>query len=337
MCPICLGDIENWDTLPYWRWDDVQGDYVTINIPSGASKVQRARLTHAAYVRCPHSDEAEVAHYLPARYGQFGEPVLLGFVGVTQSGKTHLLASMIGSIGDLMRYGVSVQPLDQATHQRFWEKAVRPLIADDEVLPGTPDDASTTLADAFIVQHGNGPERVVALFDVSGGNLAQSGEGKEFLWITNGLFFVVDPGNLDSSKAGDVTFSNVLGIVRKRDDAAVSAAIVLNKADKKRFDEPVARWLRTADGTLDPVEFLRESADVYAYIEDRAPALTEPYRACEKATLHVASPTGGAGDDEGEGSKFPRGVTPQRVLRPLVAMLAMTGVITGRQAEEIGV
>jgi hypothetical protein len=117
----------------------------------------------------------------------------------------------------------------------------------------------------------------------------------------------------------------------------VSAAIVLNKADKVRFDEPIARWLGAGEGTLEPVDFLRESADVYAYLDERgALALTEPYQACQKATLHVASPTGGAQEGEDKTSKYPRGVTPLRVLRPLIAMLAMTGVLTGAQAEQIG-
>ena len=84
------------------------------------------------------------------------------------------------------------------------------------------------------------------------------------------------------------------------------------------------------------MEFLRESADVYAYLDARnALAMAEPYEVCDKATLHVASPTGGA--DTGEGGVYPRGVTPRRVLRPLVAMLAMTGVLTGPEAERVGV
>jgi hypothetical protein len=76
---------------------------------------------------------------------------------------------------------------------------------------------------------------------------------------------------------------------------------------------------------------------VYSYLERRdADVLIEPYRVCQKATLHVASSTGGAKDGEDKSSKYPRGVTPLRVLRPLVAMLAMTGVLTAPQAETIG-
>ena len=342
MCPICLGDIPDWSALDYWRWDATigEGEYVRIDIPPDLNPTQRARFTHGAFVRCPAStDLTTVAHYLPARYGRFGDPVLLGFVGLTQSGKTHLLASMIGEISGLSGYGMDVTELDRATHHDFLEKSVKPLIAGNEVLPGTPDDASTTLTDAFIVRQASGLERVVALFDVSGGDLARRDSTKEFLWIADGLFFVIDPDHITASKVGDETFSNVLDIMSQRPNKdPAAAAIVLNKADKARFEDPIARWLRAGNGTLDPTEFLRESADVYAYLEEhQAMELTKPYQACRKATFHVASPTGSAQEGVDKASKYPRGVTPLRVLRPLVAMLAMTGVLTGSQADQIGV
>lgn len=342
MCPMCLGGIPDWASLDYWRWDPDRTDYEKIAIPRDASPVQRVRYQHGAYVRCPWSKD-ESAHYLPAQYGRYGKPVLLGFVGLTQSGKTHLLTAMIGEISRLRDYRISCKALDPAIHNRFMDGSVRPLLMENKVLPGTPDDATTVLADAFIVQHDNNPERVVALFDVSGGDLAQRNKMmREFLYIADGLFFVIDPEHITASRVGDDTFSNVLDVVRdvSRENARhdpVSAAVVLNKADKARFDEPIARWLGAGEGTLDPADFLRESADVYAYLDARgALALTEPYQVCQKATLHVASPTGGTQDGEDKTSKYPRGVTPLRVLRPLIAMLAMTGVLTGAHAEQIG-
>jgi hypothetical protein len=341
LCPVCLHEIQDWGSLTYWHYTS-DGDYEEIRIPPDASRAQRERRLHGAYVRCPSTkdDAAAVHHYLPANYAQFGEPVLLGFVGLTQSGKSHLLAAMIGEIGRLSEYRIDAHPLDPAAHHHFVESSVKPLMARNEVLPGTPDDATTTIADAFVMRHGNGPERVVALFDVSGGILAQVRDPREFLWIANGLFFVIDPDKVKSSRAGDETFTNVLNIVRARSDRdKVSAAIVLNKADKVRFEEPVSRWLlRSGDGEVDPESFLRESADVFAYLERLAPGvLTEPYQACRKATLHVASPTGGNQEGDDRAGTYPRGVTPLGVLRPLIAMLAMTGVLTGQQAEMIGV
>lgn len=343
MCPMCLSEIPGWKSLDYWRWDHDRADYVKIDIPPDASPVQRVRYQHAAYVRCPSSQD-DSAHYLPAQYGRYGKPVLLGFVGLTKSGKTHLLTTMIGEMSRLRDYQIHCAPLDPATHNTFMDGSVKPLLRDNQVLPGTPDDASTVLADAFIIRHDDGPERVVALFDVSGGDLARRDRMmREFLYIADGLFFVIDPEHIHASRVGDDTFSNVLDVVRDvmREGAKpepVSAAVVLNKADKARFDEPVARWLHAGDGTLDPTEFLQESADVYAYLDARrALALTEPYQVCQKATFHVASPTGGALEGEDKNSKYPRGVTPLRVLRPLIAMLAMTGVLTGEHAKQIGV
>jgi hypothetical protein len=340
-CPVCLTPIPDWDTRGFWEYHNDKDDYVEIRIPPDATAVQRTRYMLGAYVRCPSTedDQTAVHHYLPARYAQFGAPVLLGFVGLTESGKSHLLASMVAEISRLSEHRIEVQALDPALHHQFVERAVKPLIARSEVLPGTPDDKSTTLADAFIVRHGGGPERVVALFDVSGGILAQAGTKREFLFVANGLFFVVDPEKIRTSRAGDDTFTNVLTIVRAREDRdAVSAVIVLNKADKIRFEEPASRWLRSEDLSVNPETFLRESADVYAYLERGAPGvLTEPYQVCRRATLHVASATGGSQEGEDKGSKYPRGVTPARVLRPMIAMLAMTGVLTGPQAEKIGV
>jgi hypothetical protein len=334
---MCLGDIPDWSSLDYWRWDPDWTDYEKIDIPPDASPVQRARHQHRAYVRCPWSTD-ESAHYLPAQWGRYGKPVVLGFVGLTNSGKTHLLTAMIGEIGRLRRHQISCKALDPATHDRFMDGWVRPLLMENRVLPGTPDDGTTVLADAFIVQHEDNPERVVALFDISGGELAARDRAKEFLWIADGFFFIIDPDHLEmTSKTGDATFDNVLDIVHDRPQRIPAAVIVLNKADKICYEEPVARWLDAGTGTLDPVDFLRESADVYAYLNGRAAAkLTAPYRDYPKATLHIASPTGGAAEGVDRTAVYPRGVTPLRVLRPLIAMLAMTGVISGPVAEQIG-
>lgn len=339
MCPVCLADINDWDTQDYYRPNpvpDAADEWEKIEIPADLSAAQRSRYQYNAYVRCEKGTQGP--HHLPARYGQFGEPVLLGFVGLTESGKSHLLTSMIGRIEALSQYEITVAPLDPPMHKRFIDSAVEPLITKGVPVPGTRDQ-ETAMRDAFIVRYRNGPERVVALFDVSGGDLADTGMGREFLWIADGLFFVIDPDHIARSKVGDVTFGNVLSIVRARDKPGPKgAAIILNKADKGRFEEPAARWLRSGEGVLDPVDFLRESADVYAYLQrNDALALAAPYEAamCEKVTFHVASPTGGPKDLEE--NVYTRGVAPTRVLRPLLAMLAMTGVLTDPQAELIGV
>ena len=146
-------------------------------------------------------------------------------------------------------------------------------------------------------------------------------------------------------KARGRTFSNVLDVVRKRVPASgpVSAADGPQQgrhgsASRNRLTAgsvPVRAACLPAEA-LAPLEFLRESADVYAYLgrerwarDDRTPT-----RCATRPPCTSPRPTGGA--DTGEGGVYPRGVTPRRVLRPLVAMLAMTGVLTGPEGRESG-
>ena len=338
ICPICLQDIKDWESLPRWHWDSGQNQYVKLEISADASEPHRNRERRAALVRCP--DQLHVMqneHYLPAEYGQLGPPVVLGFVGLTRSGKSHLLAAMVGAIqrGDLRNYGIDSYPLDYARHKVFLEEYVWPLLEEHRVIPGT-QEGIVTFADAFVITPASGPKRPVALFDVAGGELTKVDDTKRFLDIADGLFFVVDPAELKANGRGDETFNTILDLLKptSRLHDRVSAAIVLNKADMVRFEEPAARLLRSDSKNLDAAEFLSESADVYAFLSDQgAVAWARPYAECAKATLHVASPTGGAA----EGDAYPRGVTPRRVLRPLVAMLAMTGVLTGGEAERVGI
>ena len=341
VCPVCLTEIDNWAGLPHWRWDSVMDSYVELKIPGDASQHLRARLQRGAFVRCPDPHHVmQNEHYLPADYGVFGSPVVLGFIGVTRSGKSHLLTAMVGEIerGGLQEYGVSSRPLDHALHHRFLNGWVRPLMTEARVLPGTQEGV-VTFADAFLMRTAGGPDRAVALFDVAGGELAKVEDTKQFLDIADGLIFVVDPHQLSADGLGDDTFNTVLDLVKStgRLPDQLSAAIVLNKADTVRFEDPVALWLRRDSKLVDAAEFLQESADVYAFLYEKgAAAWTRPYRECAKATLHVASPTGGAGRER-DGGTYPRGVMPRRVLRPLVAILAMTGVLSGAEAEKVGV
>ena len=336
ICPICLQEIKDWDSLPRWQWDGRQ--YVELKIPAEASGPQRNRMERVALVCCP--DQLHVMqskHYLPAEYGRLGQPVVLGFVGLTRSGKSHLLAAMVGAIqrGDLRNYGIDSYPLDNALHKVFLNEHVWPLLDRDKVLPGT-QEGIVTFADAFVVTPPGGTKRPVALFDVAGGELTKVDDTKRFLDIADGLFFIVDPAELKPNGHGDETFNTVLDLMKgtPRLPDQVSAAVVLNKADLVRFEEPVARLLRSDVRKLDAAEFLSESTDVYAFLASKgAAAWARPYEECAKATLHVASPTGGAA----EGDVYPRHVTPRRVLRPLVAMLAMTGILTGAEAERVGI
>jgi hypothetical protein len=340
-CPLCLGDIRDWDQLKYWRWVPDPGEYVEVQLEPGLSDAQRKRLLRGAQVRCPNSSRS--AHYLPVNYGRYGEPVHLGFVGVSKSGKSHLLAAMVHAVeeGELEQYGITCSPLDHSRHRRFVKEWVNPLFDHNKKLRGTPESLDT-FVDAFLVSHNGGPQRPVVLFDVAGGLLSGLDDAApentpEFLSIASGLFFVIAPEHVTGRRSADEAFSNVIGTLQETDRTAeTSVAIILNKADMLRFEPRVARWLRAETDPLDPVELLRESADVYSFLQHRRATLTMPYKACARATLHVASPTGGS-DDGREDGIYPRGVTPRRVVNPLVAMLAMTGVLSGPEAQGVGI
>jgi hypothetical protein len=342
ICPICLTPIDNWDSLPRYRWDPQQEVFGELNIPAGVTGPLKIDMELGSSRRCPDTFSVmpDNEHYLPADYANFGTPVILGFVGLTGSGKTHLLTAMVGAMqAGLRHYGITSRALDPALHKRFEEERLRPLLNKNEVLPGTPEGL-VTFADAFLMQNGKEKPRPVVLFDVAGGDLADLEKRRKFFGIADGLFFIVDPSQIEADGIGDATFNNVLYLLKLygRLENQVSAAIILNKADLVRFDDPVTRWLRMDGVALDADEFLLESRDVYAYLYTRnAESWTAPYKECAKATLHVASPTGGVGESEGAGAVFPRGVAPRRVLRPMVAMLAMTGVLAGPEAEKVGI
>jgi len=280
--------------------------------------------------RCPNPTGDVAIHFLPAAYGQYGEPAVFGFIGATSSGKTHLLASMVGAIesGELHRYGLTAAPVDRGRHRTFMTDSVIPLLNSSTVLKATREGV-ITFADAFLVGQGAAEPRPIAIFDVAGEELRKVDDAKRFLNVATGFVFVVDPNQFGKSKLGDQTFNVVLEIlqsIRKLD--SVSAVVVLNKADQLKFDEPVALWLRRADNGLDTGMVVEESADVYAYLHSRgADAWARPFRECGNATLHFASATGVSKGDE-LATTYPRPVRPQRVLAPLLSLMAMAGVIT---------
>jgi hypothetical protein len=330
-CPICLSRID-WGDLTPFRLDETTGRYVELTIPEEASPEQRRRILRTVSWRCPNPGGEVGIHFLPEAYGQYGPPAVFGFIGASRSGKTHLLAAMIGAIerGELSGYGLTARPVDPGRHRRFVRGKVQPLLEKSAVL-GATEERIISFADAFLVGQGAAELRPVALFDVAGEELKEVDDAKRFLEIATGLIFVVDPDQFSDGDLGDQTFNAVLDILKSSEHLdSVSAAIVLNKSDQLRFDEPVAMWLRRADSGLDKEAILRESADVYAYLHSRkAGAWARPFRECGNATLHFASATGsGSTKPDSNGAGFyPRGVRPQRVLAPLLSLMVMTGVV----------
>ncbi|GAA3231047.1 hypothetical protein [Actinocorallia longicatena] len=332
-CPMCLTPL-SWEDARLYKFDDTVNDYVRLKLPPDAGEELRDRELRTAFVRCRTEESEGVFHYLPYAYGEYGPPAVFGFVGATSSGKTHLLTAMIAQLVRRgLGHGLTQEPIDLVRHQSLVDGQVKALIDDGKVLD-TTQRGENGFVDAFLIQENGKTPRPVALFDVSGGELTEIGKAKRFLSVADGLIFVVDAQGLDRTKLGDPTFNTVLNFLAPR-LSKVSAAVVLNKSDVLRFEDPAALWLRHEGRELDAELSLAESADVYAYLYERdAGAWIRPYRECKRATLHFASAVGSGAVSDG---RFVRGVEPQRVLAPLLSLMAMTGVLTTPEAKKIGI
>jgi hypothetical protein len=345
-CYHCLTRV-TWSEQQPLRYDPETNTMVPIDLSPQASPEARARALTNALVRCPGSTQ-EDPHHLPLNYGRYGPPVVVGLIGASSSGKTHLLSAMIQSLaeGQLHEYGIIAHPVDPHAHAEFLARCVDPLFLEGRELEPT-DERVVRFADAFVLRESGGEPRVVALFDVSGEELTGLHESKQFLYLADALVFVADPmifADPAKRSMGDPAFNRVLDLLQQNrgnaDVGAVHAATVLSKADLLRMEDPVASWLGVPVGT-DNELIVRESEDVYAYLlACQARPWLRPFQECHRATLHVASATGGSstgdpvtGDPSG---RFSRGVRPRRVLGPLLSVLAMTGVLTRPGAEAIG-
>ena len=97
---------------------------------------------------------------------------------------------------------------------------------------------------------------------------------------------------------------------------------------------PADKWLRRGtEVTLDASLIHAESRDAFAYLHQQgAVASLGPFEVFSRCTLHFVSASGG----DVSVDKFARGVRPTRVMQPLVAILAMAGVISGPEAGKVG-
>ncbi len=116
------------------------------------------------------------------------------------------------------------------------------------------------------------------------------------------------------------------------------AAIVVTKSDRLRYHPPVSRWLRQEPDRLaavDPDLVRQESRDVYAFLHQRQEyGVLAPFGVFDRCTLHFVSASGGEATPDT--CLFPRGFRPCRVLQPLLAILAMVGMLEGDQMRLVG-
>ena len=326
LCPICLHEFA-------WSEDDLYertpaGLYRPLEL-GNVSEARRTDLLRAAHVRCPAPvADPSLEHHLPYTYVRHGRPLVIGLVGGPETGKTHLLAAMIGAIeqGGLRPYGLTADAVDIERHAEYVDRYVRPLLVERRALARTQEGETAELADALLINDGE-HTTAVAFFDIAGELLRGiAHEATRFVPAVGALLFVVDAAT-KPARMGDESFRAVLDRLPKSGGRLdIPAAIVVTKSDGVRFQPPVDTWLYGAAERLDPRAVLEESRDVYAFLRRRgAQAWLSPYDKCRHCTLHFVSATGGAATD----GRFPRGVRPRRVLEPLVSLFAMTGVLRG--------
>jgi hypothetical protein len=378
LCPTCLREFD-WDADPT-LYERAAGDvYTPIPAAGDLPELLRKDRELDAWKKCPTQPrDGEKPHYLPVGYGQHGRPMVVAFVGALETGKSHLLATMVKEIGRgaLEALGARTDPLDHDVHDEYVATYVNPLFETCRSIPPNPrlrDAAEATFRDAFLVTYGP-VTRPVAFFDISGEDLAlKRARSNDFMLAVDALIFVIDPNpgrrrrsgpdpaadetvgddgpdRVGSTLLGDQAITRVVRRLQHHERGrSVPAAMAITKCDEQRFTEPVMRWLRRPGlSAFRPVTdpdlnlLWRESRDAYAFLYDREmhPWL-RPYSVFAQTTLHFVSATGSAGVDEQDEfgtptTRFLRGVVPQRVLDPLVAVLAMSGMF-GPAAQRVGV
>lgn len=343
-CPICMDSFAWPQNNVIWQYKQTEGEYREIDLSDITDPAKRNNLRRHGYLPCPNPSQDTPPHYLPATYHAYQQPLVVGLVGAPKSGKTHLLTAMIRAAhqGGLATHGIRVAPLDFRRHNQFRKSHIEPFERGEKLF-GT-DYGIIEYADTMLVS-GPGGTRPVTFFDVAGEdlqNVDDQGRNGRFLIGAGALIFV--HALEDEATAGSSEY-RVFSLALSRaevspDFTQLPATIVVTKADRLRYVPPADRWLRSSsqEGVLDAELMRAESRDVFAYLhhqQARTPlALFSTFNRC---TLHFVSASGGdASGDDPKNEKFERGIRPMRVLQPLIAILAMAGIITGPEAEKVG-
>ncbi|MFG2261814.1 hypothetical protein [Streptomyces sp. NPDC048720] len=354
LCPYCLETIQL--DLGALFVTDSRMQYQPLD-PAGINNpLRRHDIMRGAVQKCT-ADPDFPEHFIPVPYLTYGRPLTVAMVGQSSTGKSHLLTQMIAAVtdGGLKPFGLNWQPVNLEQHARFVRERVQPLrsgrVLDHTAALGLDDFAR--FVESLLITDARGQVRPVAFFDLGGEDLVRTDAALRFLLGVDALIFVVDPAlalplpqldhvrerlDVEVNRGGDLAFGTVLDRLPKNGPyLEVPAAMVLGKADLLRFQPPVDRWLARPPATsLDPAPILEESRDVYGLLRRHAgQAWLRPFDAIRRCTLHIASATGG---QEAQG-RYPAGAGPRRVLEPLLALLAMHGLIDvpgGAEALAVG-
>ncbi|MGI5376574.1 hypothetical protein ACQEV2_20465 [Streptomyces sp. CA-251387] len=354
LCPYCLETIRL--DLTKLFVTDSRMQYKPLDLKGINNPVRRTDVMRGAVQKCT-ADPEFPTHYIPVPYLTYGRPLTVAMVGQSSTGKSHLLTQMIAAItdGGLEPFGLKWQSVNPEQHARFVRDRVQPLrsgkVLDHTAALGMDDFAR--FVESLLITDARGQVRPIAFFDLGGEDLVRTDAALRFLLGVDALVFVVDPAlalplpqldharerwGVEVNRDGDLAFGTVLDRLPKNGGYLdVPAAMVLGKADLLRFQPPVDRWLNRPPATsLDPELLREESRDVYGLLRRHAgQAWLRPFDAIRRCTLHIASATGGQ-EDHG---RYPAGAGPRRVLEPLLALLAMHGLIQvpgGAEALAVG-
>lgn len=193
-CPICADEFPWPDDPTISVFDEDDGSYQLIDI-SSLPPAKQADLVRRGYRQCPNPSEDTDAHYLPATYNDYRDPLVIGLVGAPASGKTHLLTAMIRQAyqGGLNAYGITTSALDFRRHAEFRRLYITPFERGD-ALPGTV--AGIVEAADILLLRGPRGERAVTFFDVAGEDLESTSalnRATRFLVGANAVIFVYAP------------------------------------------------------------------------------------------------------------------------------------------------
>jgi hypothetical protein len=350
LCPICLQWI-HWRKAARVEVNPGTAEYKPFS-PRGTDETRAAyaeRRLGAQRMCTLMRDGKTTTHFLPDRYGDFGDPVVIGLVGGRAAGKTLLLAAMVDALRNdprLGQLGLSVNRLDEAIEHNYMTRFVEPFLHRREQLSLTQMSEIEFSYVARIRSEHAGREFAVAFFDIAGEQLRVRrrwlGDDRfldtSFLSAVNALLFVVDPEKAlpamldDPGPAhGDPAFNEVLDrltevrLPRGHPFLPVPCAMVVAKSDLLEHRGTVVdEWLNR-DDDYDLGSVAAESEDVYEFLATNgAERFLRPVDHSSDVTLHFASAAGVAPVD----GQFPaEGFGPKRVLRPLLSLFAMTGML----------
>jgi hypothetical protein len=347
-CPFCADEFTWPQSSEIYYYDEEERGYRPKNI-SKMPAARQAQMMVNGYQKCPHPSADMAEHFLPATYAFYPDPLVVGLIGASSAGKTHLLTAMIREAyrGGLAPYGIQTSALDFRRHSTFQSLFLKPLEG-GAALSGTRNGV-TEAADILLVRGPNGQARPITFFDVAGEDLESThalNPATRFLAAANAVIFVhglEDPAAPGAPEPKDSSWSFELAVERLKGVPGgtdpIPAAIAVTKSDRLRYVPPIDRWLHHSDEHgLNAARLRAESRDVYAFLyQIKAFGSLRPFSAFRRCTLHFVSASGGdAVPSGGSSARFVRGIHPVNVLQPLVSILAMSGLIEGPEAERVG-